>query len=62
MIGIDSVTGTFIFFACFALVYLACLVILYQTGPKVRKQIKQELPQYAKQVERWLRDPDYYKK
>jgi hypothetical protein len=45
-----------------ALVYMGCLIILYQTGPRVRKEIKKDIPKYFQQAERWLRDPEYYAK
>lgn len=55
-------TGTFIFFASMALVYMGCLIILYLTGPRVRREIKKDIPKYLQQAERWLRDPEYYAK
>ena len=54
--------GVVIFFASMALVYMGCLIILYQTGPRVRKEIKKDIPKYFQQAERWLRDPEYYAK
>lgn len=51
-------TWVWVFFGTLAVVYLGCLLVLWFTGPKMRRQLKQEIPVYVRDLERWLRSAD----
>jgi hypothetical protein len=55
-------TWVWLFFGALGALYIAVWITVWVIGPKIRKQLKSELPVIAREVERWLRDPEYYAK
>lgn len=55
-------TWVWLFFAGLAVLYVICWLVLYINGPKMRRELTRQFPDVLRQTQRWLKDPDYYKK
>lgn|GEM_PF-6643181 len=51
-------TWVWVFFGTLAALYIAVWITVWINGPKIRRQIKQEIPVYVRELERWLRSAD----